>query len=107
MIYLIRTKGETMDDYKVGYAKSFDSRARAYITDNPNVEFLEGIMTYEKTKHRLERQVQREIELLGYEWKDNHGTRTEWFSVPKGTEIHLKDFKACKGRKIFLLDDGE
>lgn len=103
MVYLNRTKGELFDYYKPGFASKFETRKRAYITDNPCIEFLEGVQTYAKTKHKLETAIQKEMTARGYKRIISYDTKTEWYEVPKGTEISLKDFECCKGRKIYKL----
>jgi hypothetical protein len=107
MIYLI-TDGK---NFKVGHTtkNNFENRMRHYITHNPNIELIEYVDTYAKTKHQLETELKHEIEILGYEFITttvlNMSVKTEWFKVPKSKRKEffqkgLSQFKACQNRKI-------
>lgn len=88
---------------KVGFSGNWDSRRRSYITDNPFVIFKEYAKTYDKTKHFLERQCQKEIEEMGGEFIVRDGIKTEWFKIDK--PISLSDLKCCKNRKIYKFEN--
>ena len=84
--------------HKVGFSGNWFNRRNSYITDNPLIEFVEYVETYKKTKHRLEREIQREIEELGGRFVTNNGKKTEWFEFDG--EFSLSMLKSCKGRVI-------
>jgi len=90
---------------KFGFATKFDNRKKSYITDNPNVHFIEGLRTYQKTKHKLESAIHRELKEKGYEFLVNHNTQTEWFEIKNGMPLRFCDLECCKGRKVYALDD--
>lgn len=107
MIYLMSSESRNGTYFKVGYTSStIDQRLKGYITSNPNFQLLEIIPTYNKTKMRLERQIHKEILILGYEFKVTNGVKTEWFFVPIEKEQEfakqgLSQFQCCKGRTIY------
>jgi hypothetical protein len=111
MIYLIKDEKCNGAFYKVGYATDLGKRLEGYYTANANIELLQTIDTYGKTKHQLETAVHREIKALGYKFRVTINPITkkrrvrEWFFIPKAlTEDFerkgLTQFKVCKGRMI-------
>lgn len=110
MIYLIKTEVREGTYFKVGYTKNLVQRLVPYFTHNPNVQLLETVRTYKKTKCNLEGEIHEEILKMGYTFKvAKNGTVTEWFFVPKEKEKEfekngLSQFKACKGRVINKAD---
>ena len=105
MIYLVKTEVRNGTFFKVGFTANLPQRLVPYITHNPNVELLETVKTYKKTKHNLETEIQEEIKSLGYDFKVKNGTVTEWFFIPKDKEkeferLGLGQFKACQNRQI-------
>ena len=105
MIYLLKSQSRNGSWFKVGYTLNLAKRLLPYYTHNPNVELLESIKTYHKTKHKLEIEIQQEIINKGYEFKISNNGKREWFFVPLEQEQEfenkgLAQFKACKGRKI-------
>ena len=110
MIYLIKTEIRDGTFFKVGYTSNLVKRLIPYFTHNPNIELLETIKTYKKTKCNLETEIHEEIVKMGYTFKvAKNGTVTEWFFVLKEKEKEfeekgLSQFKACKGRVINKAD---
>lgn len=110
MIYLVKTEVREGTYFKVGYTRNLVQRLIPYFTHNPNVQLLETIRTYKKTKHNLESEIHEEILKMGYTFKvAKNGTITEWFFVPKEKEKEfekngLSQFKACKSRVINKAD---
>lgn len=108
MVYLIRQEIRNGSYFKVGYATNM-SRFKAYATHNANVELLEIIPTYSKTKHNLETLIHNELIALGYEFAINqNNNRKEFFFVSIENEQEfinkgLSQFKACKNRKIIKI----
>jgi hypothetical protein len=107
MVYLVKQQARQGTYYKIGYTKSI-GRFKAYITHNANVEILQVVNTYKKTKHSLEKSIHNELKSLGYEFINNYGITTEWIFVPieKEQEFEnqgLKQFKACKNRTVIAL----
>ena len=106
MIYLVKTEVRNGTFFKVGFTSNLAQRLIPYFTHNPNVELLETVKTYKKTKHSLETEIKEEIKSLGYNFKvAKNGTITEWFFVPKENEkdferLGLSQFKACQNRQI-------
>lgn len=104
MVYLIKQEARQGTYYKIGFSKSIN-RFKQYITHNANVQILEMVDTYSKTKHGLEIALHNELKAQGYQFVSNYGISTEWIFVPieqeQEFERHgLAQFKACKGRKI-------
>ena len=104
MIYLVKQEARTGTYYKIGYTKSIN-RFKQYITHNANIQILEMVDTYRKTRHNLESAIHNELKLQGYQFISNYGISTEWVYVPIEQEEDferqgLAQFKACKGRKI-------
>ena len=52
MIYLVKTEVREGTFFKVGYTTNLAKRLIPYFTHNPNIELLEIIKTYKKTKSR-------------------------------------------------------
>ena len=110
MIYLIKTEIRDGTFFKIGYTSNLVKRLIPYFTHNPNIELLETIKTYKKTKCNLETEIHEEIVKMGYTFKvAKNGTVTEWFFVSKEKEKEfeekgLSQFKACKGRVINKAD---
>ena len=105
MIYLIKSEARNGTYFKVGYTKNWNTRSRAYITDCPGVVLLETVNTYAKSKCQLEVAIHKEITAMGYRFRGNYGTTTEWFFVPADKEAEfeangLAQFKACRNRVI-------
>ena len=106
MIYLVKTEVREGTFFKVGYTSNLTKRLIPYFTHNPNIELLETIKTYKKTKYNLETEIHEEIVKMGYNFKvAKNGTITEWFFVPKAKEKEFEEkglaqFKACKNRVI-------
>ena len=106
MIYLVKSEARNGTFFKVGYTTNLAKRLIPYFTHNPNIELLETIKTYKKTKCNLETEIHEEITKMGYTFKvAKNGTVTEWFFVPKEKEKDfeakgLSQFKACKNRVI-------
>lgn len=100
-IYLNGMTGTRL--YKVGFSGNWENRKKSYITDNPLIEFKEYAITYRKTKHRLERECQREIEAMGGKFITVEGVKTEWFELDR--DFSLNDLKCCKGRKIYQYNE--
>ena len=98
-IYLNGMKGTKLQ--KVGFSGNWCDRRKLYVTHNPLIEFKEYAITYAKTKHRLEKECQREIEEMGGKFLVVDGIKTEWFELDR--EISLADLKCCKGRKIYTF----
>lgn len=86
--------------HKVGFSGNWINRRNSYITDNPLIEFIEYIETYKKTKHRLEKEIQKEVEALGGRYVINHGKKTEWFEFDG--DFSLDMLNCCKRRKIII-----
>ena len=86
--------------HKTGFSSNWFNRRNSYITCNPLIEFVEYVETYKKTKHKLEREMQKEIETLGGRYIVNHGKKTEWFEFDG--DFSLDMLKSCKDRKIIL-----
>ena len=107
MVYFIKSVSRDGTYFKVGYTHNLMQRLIPYFTHNPNVELLETIKTYHKTKQNLETEIHKEIVAMGYNFKiAKNGTVTEWFFVPKDKEKEfenngLAQFKACKNRIIY------
>lgn len=107
MVYLVKQQARQGTYYKIGYSKSIN-RLQAYITHNANVELLQVINTYKKTKHRLEKTIHSELKSLGYDFVCNYGIKTEWIFIPMDKEQEfekqgLRQFKACKNRQVITL----
>ena len=106
MVYLIKEEIRNGTYFKVGFTHNIAERLKQYYTHNPECKLLETIATYRKTKRQLETEIHAEVKAMGFEFKvAPNGTMTEWFFVPQYCEKEferkgLKQFKACKGRKI-------
>ena len=102
MVYLLKMEVKNGSYYKVGFASNLAKRLNYYGTHNPCVECIETVQTYKKTKHQLETEIHKEILEQGFKFENAkiNGKKTEWFFVPEGTEITLKQFKCCKNRKV-------
>lgn len=106
MVYLIKSEGRDGSYFKVGFTYNIVKRLIPYFTHNPNVELLEVIETYHKTKRQLETDIHSEILSKGYVFQvAPNGTITEWFFIPRSEEKDfetkgLSQFKACKNRLI-------
>lgn len=86
--------------YKVGYTSNLEKRLEAYNSHNPNIEVIDTVATYAKTKRHLENAIHNEIKSFGFEFHNNR----EWFIVPNDRQEEfnnkgLKMFKACQNRK--------
>ena len=108
MIYLIKSEARHGTYFKVGFATNVEKRMVNYGTHNPNVKLLEFCVTYDKTKHQLEKAIHEEIKAKGFQFSETFGVTREWFFVPMEQEQEfehqgLKQFKACKNRKIFKV----
>ena len=110
MIYLIKDEKRDGTLFKVGYATDIERRfSVGYWGHNAGMIPLEIIITYRKTKMRLETAIHKEIEAMGYEFITTpDGITREWFFVPLGEDAEfehkgLAQFKACKGRKVIKL----
>ena len=104
MIYLIKQEARHGTYFKIGYTNNLN-RFNAYITHNANIQLLETVETYRKTKHRLETAIHNELKAKGYQFVNNYGINTEWVFVPLEQEerfqrLGLRQFKVCKGRKV-------
>lgn len=104
MVYLVKQEARQGTYYKIGFTKSI-SRFKQYITHNANIQILEMVDTYSKTKHGLEIAIHNELKSQGYNFISNYGILTEWIFIPIEQEEEferqgLAQFKACKGRKI-------
>lgn len=97
-VYHITMKNTNL--HKAGFTRNWFNRRNSYITCNPLIEFKEYVETYKKTKCRLEREMQREIEELGGRFIINHGKKTEWFEFDG--EFSLDMLKCCRSRKIYI-----
>lgn len=97
---------------KIGYAKDFQ-RFAAYYTHNPTAKLYQTLTVYPKTKHRLERQLHKEMALLGYRRiQAEDGRITEWFFIPYSKaqpflSQGFAQFKACQKRKITHYINGK
>ena len=105
MIYLIKQECRRGTMFKVGYCGNLAKRLPQYITHNANVQVVDTIQTYRKTKHRLETEIHSEIKEKGFDFVVNYGIKSEWFFVPIEQEqeferLGLSQFKACKNRVI-------
>ena len=89
--------------HKIGFSGNWENRKKSYITDNPLIKFKEYAKTYRKTKHRLERECQKEIEEMGGRFLIVDGVKTEWFEFDG--ELSLSDLKCCKNRKIYQFEE--
>lgn len=109
MIYLLADEKRNGTLFKVGYTTDLDTRKLGYSTHNAGCRLVEYAITYQNTKCKLEKQVQEEIMAsLKYKFVRSEiaGKMTEWFFVPAEEEKEflekgLRQFKACRGRKIF------
>ena len=110
MIYLMKSEAREGTYFKVGYTTNLVKRLIPYFTHNPNVQLLETIVTYKKTKCTLESEIHKEILDRGYTFKvAKNGTITEWFFVPKADEKEFEEqglaqFKACRNRMIYKAE---
>ena len=110
MIYLMKSEAREGTYFKVGYTTNLVKRLIPYFTHNPNVQLLETIVTYKKTKCTLEGEIHKEILDRGYTFKvAKNGTVTEWFFVPKADEKEFEEkglaqFKACRNRVIYKAE---
>ena len=85
MIYLVKTEVREGTFFKVGYTSNLAKRLIPYFTHNPNIELLETIKTYKKTKYNLETEIHEEIVKMGYNFKLQSG-----FSYQKQKKKNLK-----------------
>lgn len=111
MIYLVKSEVRNGTFFKVGYTTNLDNRMKGYTTHNPNIQLIETIVTYKKTKHNLETEVHEEIAEMGYKFHtvEINDILTEWFFVPiekekEFEEKGLAQFKACKDRIIYKAE---
>lgn len=111
MIYLMKDEKRNACLFKVGFTADLDRRLLHYATHNPTIELVSVVVTYSKTKHRLETEIKDEITKMGYEFiiSELNKVKTEWFAVPYDSELYkrltaegLKVFKACKRRKVLM-----
>lgn len=112
MVYLIKQEVRTGTYFKVGFTSNLFKRIIPYATHNANIEIIELIETYKKTKMSLETEIHNEIIAMGYEFQTKKlmgiEIKTEWFFVPMNKEQEfeqagLSQFKACKNRKIYKV----
>lgn len=112
MIYLIKQEARTGSYFKVGFTNNIFKRIIPYATHNANVELLEIVETYKKTKMALETEIHSEIITKGYKFQTKKlmgiEISTEWFFVPMDKEQEfeqagLSQFKSCKNRKIYKV----
>ena len=96
MVYMVKSG----NFYKIGYTANFEKRLENYMTHNPNIEVIDTVKTYAKTKRQLEKVLHAEIKAYGFECHKNR----EWFIIPEDRQEEfnnkgLKMFKACQNRK--------
>ena len=111
MIYLVKSEVRHGTFFKVGFTSNLDNRMRFYATHNPNIQLVETVVTYKKTKHNLETEIHNEIAKMGYTFHtvEINNILTEWFFVPiekekEFEENGLAQFKACKNRVIYRAE---
>ena len=104
MVYLVKCASYNQGKayFKIGFTGNLNQRLPSYITHNPTVKVLEIVDTYRKTKRNLETTLHIELLNNGYNFEINNDIMTEWFEADNNS-ISLKNFKACKNRKVITL----